>query len=257
MGSKKLWTREELILVFNLYLKIPFGKFHQKTKEVVELANLMENRNENAVSMRLSNFASVDPYHQKRGVKGLTGGIKQVQPIWDEFHNRKEDLIFESERILAKLQKTTIEKKYAKVLEGTQKLEGKTKLREVKTRINQNVFREIVLANFDNKCAITGFDNPDFLVASHILPWSKDKENRLNPQNGLLLNSLHDKAFENGYLAVTKKYQILICSEFKKSKDKFVQNYFNAYHEKELNKPERFLPYIRFLEKHMDEKFLG
>jgi len=257
MVKRKPWSREELILVFNLYLKIPFGKFHHTTKEVVELANLMENRNANAVSMRLSNFASVDPYHQKRGIKGLTGGIKQVQPIWDEFHDNKEELIYESERILAQLQKTTIEKKYTKVLEGTERLEGKTKIREIKTRINQNVFREIVLANFNNKCAITGFGNPDFLVASHIMPWAKDKENRLNPQNGLLLNSLHDKAFENGYLGVNKDYQILICSELRKSEDKFVQNYFTAYHKKDLYMPERFLPDIHFLEKHLNEKFLG
>ena len=142
-------------------------------------------------------------------------------------------------------------------MEGTEKLEGKTKIREVKTRINQNVFRDIVLINFNRKCAITGFDNSDFLIASHILPWSKDKENRLNPGNGLLLNNLHDKAFENGYIAINKKYQILICSDFKKSEDEFVQNYFRAYHRKEMNRPERFLPDIHFLEKHMEEKFLG
>lgn len=257
MVKRKLWNRDELILVFNLYLKIPFGKFHHTTQEVIELSNLMKERNPNAVSMRLSNFASVDPYHQKRGVAGLKGGIKQVQPIWDEFHDNKEELIFESERILAEIQKTTIEKKYEKILDGTDKLEGRTKLREVKTRVNQNVFRQIVLANFNNKCAVTGFDNTDFLIASHILPWSKNKQNRLNPQNGLLLNNLHDKAFEIGYLAFDKNYHILICSEFLKSSDKFIQNYFTPFHKKEMRRPERFLPNLQFLEKHMEETFLG
>ena len=257
MVKRKLWTREELILAFNLYLKIPFGKIHHTAKEVIELSDLMKDRNPNAVSMRLSNFASVDPYHQERGVVGLKGGIKQVQPIWDEFHNNKEELIFESERILAEIQQTSIEKKYEYVLSGTDKLEGKTKLREVKTRVNQNVFRQIILANFSNKCTITGFDNPDFLIASHIMPWAKDKENRLNPQNGLLLNNLHDKAFENGYLAIDKNYKILVCSDFLKSEDKFVQNYFVAFHKKEMKLPKRFLPDIQFLEKHIDERFLG
>lgn len=256
MTKRKLWTREELILVFNLYLKIPFGKFHHTTREVIELSNLLKDRNPNAVSMRLSNFASVDPYHQKRGIKGLTGGIKQVQPIWDEFHENKEELIFESERILAELQKTTIEKKYNKFLDGTEKLKGITKLREVKTRVNQNVFRQIVLANFNNKCAITGFDNPDFLIASHIVPWAIDKENRLNPQNGLLLNNLHDKAFENGYLAIDKNFKILICTDFIKSKDNFVQTYFASFHKKEIIHPNRFLPDINFLEQHIEEKFM-
>lgn len=256
MSTRKLWTREELIIVFNLYLKIPFGKIHHSTKEIIELAELLPDRNPNAVSMRLSNFASVDPYHQNRGIKGLTGGIKQVQPIWDEFHDNEEELIFESERILAELQKTSIEKKYENILVGTEKLKGKTKVREVKTRINQNVFRTIVLANFNGSCAVTGFNNPKFLIASHISPWSKDKENRLNPQNGLLLNNLHDKAFEEGYLAINKNYQILISSDFRKSKDKFVKDYFNVYHKRKINLPERFLPSIQLLEEHLEERFL-
>ena len=100
------WTREELILAFNLYLKIPFGKFHHGTKEVVELSTLIH-RTPSAVAMRLSNFASVDPYHQNRGVVGLRGGLAQVQPIWEEFSNNKEELIFESEKILAHIQKTS------------------------------------------------------------------------------------------------------------------------------------------------------
>jgi putative restriction endonuclease len=253
---RKNWTKEELILAFNLYLKIPFGKFHLRNSEVIYLAKII-NRTPSAVAMRLSNFASVDPFHQKRGVKGLTGGIAQVQPIWDEFNKNREELIFESERILAELQKTSIEKKYESILYGTENLEGETKIREVKTRVNQNVFRQIVVANYKHKCAVTGFNNLGFLIASHIIPWSVDKENRLNPQNGILLNNLHDKAFENGFMSINKNYEILICSEFLKSKDLFVQNYFNSYHNKKLNLPVRFLPDSNFLEKHLEERFLG
>lgn len=252
----KLWTKAELILAFNLYLKIPFGKFHHRTKEVIELSGLI-GRTPSAVAMRLSNFASVDPFHQNRGIVGLRGGLAQVQPIWDEFHSNEEELIFESERILAGIQQTSIEKKYGKILKGTEKLEGKTKIREVKTRVNQNVFRQIVLANFNGKCAVTGFNNSDFLIASHIIPWSKDKKNRLNPQNGILLNNLHDRAFENGYLAINKNLRILICSDFLKSNDEFIKNYFSIHHKKEISLPQRFLPNIKFLEKHIDEKFLG
>lgn len=250
------WTREELILAFNLYLKIPFGKFHQRNKEVIELAKLI-NRTPSSVSMRLSNFASVDPFHQKRGIGGLPNGKKQVQPIWDEFSENKEDLIFESEKILAKIQKTTIENKYCSILNDIENLEGETKIRAVKTRINQNVFRQIVLANYTGKCAVTGFNNTNFLIASHIIPWSVDKKNRLNPQNGILLNSLHDRAFENGFMAINKDFQILICSDFMKSKDSFVQSYFAAFHNKKIEMPVRFLPDTILLQKHFEEKFLG
>ena len=71
-----LWSREELILAFNLYLKLPFGKLHTRTPEVQELA-IMLGRSVNSIAIRLTNFASCDPYHQNRGVKGMVGGIKQ------------------------------------------------------------------------------------------------------------------------------------------------------------------------------------
>jgi putative restriction endonuclease len=81
---RKLWIREELILSLNLYLKLNFGQLHSRNPEIINLAKLI-GRTSGAVAMRLNNFASVDPYHKKRGIKGLDGGIKQVQPIWDEF----------------------------------------------------------------------------------------------------------------------------------------------------------------------------
>jgi putative restriction endonuclease len=34
----RLWSREELILAFNLYLKLPFGKMHSRTPEIVMIS---------------------------------------------------------------------------------------------------------------------------------------------------------------------------------------------------------------------------
>ena len=131
--ERKLWARDELMLVFNVYLKLPFGKMHTRTPEVIEMANLL-GRTVNSIAIRLSNFASCDPYHQNRGVKGMVGGIKQCQPIWDEFFENKELLIFESERILAEKQNQTIETKFDDLLFDLRELKGETRLREVKTR---------------------------------------------------------------------------------------------------------------------------
>ena len=208
------WTREELILTFNLYLKIPFGQFHHANKEVIKLAGLI-NRTPSAVAMRLSNFASVDPYHQNRGIKGLIGGINQVQPIWDEFVGNKEELLFESERILADIEKQTIESKFSNILQGIDNLKGETKIREVKTRVNQNTFRQIVLANYSSKCAITSIDIPELLIASHILPWSSNEQERLNPENGIWLSPLYDKAFDKGLIGIDNNYKVILSSEIK------------------------------------------
>lgn len=61
MPAKNLWTRQELILAFNLYLKLPFGKMHTRTPEVIELAKIT-GRTVNSIAIRLTNFASCDPY---------------------------------------------------------------------------------------------------------------------------------------------------------------------------------------------------
>jgi putative restriction endonuclease len=73
MPTRKLWTRDELILALNLYLKLPFGKLHSGTPQIIHLANILR-RTPSSIAMRLNNFASVDPYHQQRGIGGLPGG---------------------------------------------------------------------------------------------------------------------------------------------------------------------------------------
>lgn len=253
--ERKLWSREELILVFNLYLKLPFGKMHTRTPEIIEMANLI-GRTVNSIAIRLTNFAACDPYHQNRGVKGMVGGIKQCQPIWDEFFGNKELLIFESENILAEKENVTIETKFNELLFDLKDLKGETKLREVKTRVNQNVFRQIVVANYSSKCAITGIDLPELLFASHIIPWSKNEDERLNPENGICLSALYDKAFDRGLIAVNEKYQILISEKLKKKKDAdYYGKYFASIENQLLISPQRYFPKKEFIQYHLDEIF--
>jgi putative restriction endonuclease len=101
MTSKRLWAREELIVTFNLYLKLPFGKMNKSTPEVKKLAEIL-GRTPSSIGMRLGNFASVDPFHINRGIVGLKNGIRQTQPIWDEFFNNQEELIFLVNKFLLK-----------------------------------------------------------------------------------------------------------------------------------------------------------
>ena len=42
-GSR--WTREEMILCLNLYLKLPYGQLDHRTPAIIELANLMGRKN--------------------------------------------------------------------------------------------------------------------------------------------------------------------------------------------------------------------
>jgi putative restriction endonuclease len=246
--QRRNWTRDELILAFNLYLKLSFGQMHHRNPDIQHLAKLI-GRNANAVAMRLSNFASVDPYHQQRGIKGLEGGKKQVQPIWDEFVKNREELIYESEKIRAKFEKKPLSEIVD--LRDIEIQEGKEVERLVKTRVNQNVFRDIILATYNNKCCITGIATTSLLVASHILPWAKDKGNRLNPSNGLCLNALHDRAFDNYLITISPKYKVQISKRLAAQKEnKAVVDNFLIYDGAEIALPERYMPEPKFLKQH-------
>jgi putative restriction endonuclease len=73
MAERKNWSKQELILAFNLYCKLPFGQYRSTNKKVQELAKVI-GRTPNAVALKLGNLARLDPFHQKRGVKGLQQG---------------------------------------------------------------------------------------------------------------------------------------------------------------------------------------
>jgi putative restriction endonuclease len=255
MAERKLWTRDELILALNLYLKLPFGKLHSGTPEIIHLANLI-GRTPSSVAMRLNNFASVDPYHKERGIVGLAGGKKQVEPIWNEFMQNKEELVFESERILAEKEHIELEKKFSDSLIGTEHLKGEYKLREVRTRVNQNVFRQIVIANYSGKCAITGIDIQDLLIASHILPWSKNENERLNPENGICLSALYDKAYDKGYIGIKESFEIILSDILKKKyKEPYHSKFFAHLEGAKIILPQKYFPNKKFLQYHMDVIF--
>ena len=253
MARNDLWTHEEMILVLNLYLKLPFGKMHKGNPDVIHLANII-GRTPNAVALRLVNFAAYDPQLKQRGISGMTHGGKKCGEYWDEFINDRERLLFESERILAQREGTTIEKKYEQEIRDIpQGIVGETKVREVKTRVNQNVFRQIVLANYDGKCALTGIDLSELLVASHIIPWAVNKQERLNPENGICLSLLYDKAFDKGLISFTDDKKILFALRLKENVGKeYYLKYFEPISNAVLATPQKYNINRLFLEWHRD-----
>ncbi len=251
------WTKEDLILTFNLYLKLPFGKMHKGNVDVIKLAGLID-RTPSSIAMRLGNYASVDPFHMARGIKGLNGGDKQVRPIWDEFNANREDLLFESERILAGKQEINLEEKFSQILCDLSQLKGLSKERMVKTRINQNIFRQIVLANYSFQCAITGINVTELLTASHIIPWAANEQERLNPANGICLSPLFDKAFDKGLIGISQDYKIILSNHIKeKQMEPFYYQHFEPFAGKTITLPMKYKPNIEFLDYHLSNIYLG
>lgn len=251
---RRNWTREELILAFNLYFKIPFGKFDDKTPEIISLAKIL-NRTPDAVALKLGNFARFDPSLKKRNIVGLSHGSKLDEVVWNEFYGNLEELSFESEVLLAERTGRKVEDASGIYVLDLPK-QGKERDAIVKIRVNQNFFRESVLAAYSNKCCITGLSIPTLLNASHIVPWSEDEANRMNPRNGLSLNALHDRAFDIGLITVTTDLKVRVSPRVKKlSNDKAVSDLLMKYDGELIQEPKRFLPDSRFLEYHNDVIF--
>ncbi|NNV55242.1 HNH endonuclease [Limnovirga soli] len=248
--GQKLWTKEELILAVNLYCKLPFGKMHKGNKEIIQFAGLI-GRTPSSIALKLGNFASFDPTLKERGIKGASNASKLDKQIWDEFYNNWDEALIESEKLLAGAKNTTIEK-LNKIDISEIIREGVEKERLVKTRVNQSIFRSIILATYDNTCCISGITNPDLLIASHIVAWSKDEKNRLNPMNGLCLNALHDRAFDKCLITVSADdYTIKISKKLKlKNAPSMLQENFSNLEGRAILLPDKFLPSKELLKIH-------
>lgn len=250
LRSKGNWTREEHVLAFNLYCKIPFGSIHMNNPRVIELARLL-GRRIGSVSLKLSNFARLDPALQARGIKGMSHGAKGEEEVWEEFREHPEALAFESERLLAERLHEPIEQ-VADIKEDDLPPPGKEREAVVKLRVNQSFFRSRILSAYNFRCCVTGLTMQPLLTASHIIPWSEDKKNRLNPKNGLCLNALHDRAFDRHLMWIEDDFVIRFSPRLKKgaeASDETIR-WLTSFEGKRLLLPKKFSPEPEFLKCH-------
>jgi HNH endonuclease len=254
-NRNRLWTREELIIAFNLYCKIPFGQIDHRNAAIIALANVL-GRTPSSLSWKLANFARLDPTLQARGIKGASHGSKGEVEVWEEFNNNWDSLAFESERLLANLTHQSIEELNG-LNEDELPKEGLERERMVRVRVNQRFFRATILTSYESQCCITGLARPELLAASHIAPWAKNPNNRMNPRNGLCLNLLHHKAFDEGLITITPEFRVCISSTLTTSNTGDANNiFFEQYNNQLARLPRRFLPDAMLLEWHNDTIFV-
>jgi HNH endonuclease len=253
-STNQLWNRDELIIAFNLYCKIPFGRIDQTNPVISALADVL-GRTPSALAWKLANFARLDPSLKARGVKGASHGSKGEEQVWEEFNNNWDSLAFESERLLAQLTNQSVEE-LNELNEDELPKDGEERERVVKVRVNQRFFRTTVLASYESRCCITGLAIPSLLSASHIAPWAKDTNNRMNPRNGLCLSVLHHAAFDNGLITITPDLCVRVSSNVKESNDEAGHAFFGRYDKAPVRIPRRFLPDPVLLAWHNKQRFV-
>jgi hypothetical protein len=251
------WTLDQLKLAFHLYCQLPFGKLHQRQPDIIALAQII-GRTPSAVAMKLVNFASLDPAITASGRAGLGNASAQDRDVWEAFHADWEGLADECEALrirFAAEHGVAVPAEEPASNELPADYTGEVRRVVTAQRLKQRFFRRAVLASYRGRCCMSGLSEPRLLIASHIVPWSTDPKNRLNPSNGLCLSAIHDRAFDQGLISMTDDFQVLVSEELRRRKDLFIEQTFGAIDGKAIELPERFAPTLDLVAHHREVIF--
>ncbi|WP_367871593.1 HNH endonuclease [Luteolibacter sp. Populi] len=261
MPSRKRWTRDELTVALGIYHNLTFGQLHGRQRVIIQLAGKL-GRTPGSVAMKLCNFASLDPALKMRGIKGLEGASALDRDVWEEFHQKPEEIVPQSREILRQMFEAGPDSELEVLpLEGIKVRKrplGDTEvLVTTKQRRGQEYFRDAVLNNFGGACGVTGIPVRELLVASHILPWKTHTDERLNVRNGLCLSRLHDAAFDRGLITFDDELRMVISPALKKHfPQQGVAGSFESYEGERLIVPDdAALPELAFLATHRSSIF--
>lgn len=239
------WVREEAILAFDLYCRIPFRKTKANNPEVIRLAHLL-GRTPASVARKLGNFGSFDPELKKKDISGLGHSSKLDESIWNEFNTNWSALVIEANRLRSFRERALLP---ATCTPQIPDLTGKPteRIQVTKQRIYQDFFRQCILSGFNRTCCMCGLPHTELLIASHIIPWSAREDTRVNPQNGLCLCASHDMAYEKGLIGIGTDFSILLGDKAAVAKDPASNFLFASLVGRKISMPDRFLPSPDFL----------
>lgn len=249
MAVGKAWQRNEQMLALELYCRTPFGRISKGNKDIIALSEKL-GRTPSAVSLKMANFSALDPTIKQRGMGNYS---KSDALIWEEFFDNPAAFLDGVASVMETLdlkeyaQETS---RYSTNTAGWETREGINVPMVTTRRKHQSFFRKTLLAAYGGCCGVTKIAHPELLVASHIKPWAEDEKNRLNPRNGILLNALHDRAFDSGLISFEDNLDIIV------SQNLHLHDMARPFFENQkLHTPEKFSPDPAFLAFHRDFKF--
>ena len=258
-GTRVPWSRDELIVVCGLYFTLPFGQMHARNPRIIETARHL-GRTPSSIAMKLVNFASLDPAHHARGVKGLGGHSRADEHMWKEFRENWDQMMILSETTLQRFSQGDTGARFVPTTADEPIVVADNSITEaeaiVTVRTVQSVFRKIVFAAYHSICCISGNPVPELLVASHILPWCDFPEQRLNPRNGLCLAAHFDRAFDRGLITFDCHMRLLLSPVLREHlPNDAIQTEFVAREGRPIRCPDRFMPDSEFLTYHRERLF--
>ena len=248
----KPWTRDELILTFDLYCRIPFQKTTASTEDVRQLARILQ-RSPGAVARKLGNLGAFDPELKRRNISGLGHGSKLDREIWDEFHSDWNGLVSEAHRLRTDLDGKREQGSGTSLPPSPSGPSERTAV--TRQRVHQSFFRAAVLSSYDSTCCVTGIRTPECLIASHIVPWSVEEKYRVDPTNGLCMSATFDRLFDSGLMTVAEDLSIRLSKRVLHSTDVNSRELLAVYEGRKILLPFRFRPSQDRLSWHRQNRF--
>lgn len=249
VNNGKPWTREQLVLAFELYCRVPFGRITTRNPLIRELAVGL-GRTPASVTRKLGNFGAFDPDLAARNVSGLTHGSKLDRAIWDEFHRDWNGLVVRAHEIRRRLKPSEgVERPTAPPLGPSERIVT------VKQRLHQAFFRDAVLSSYNSRCCVTGIPLVECLIAGHIIPWSIDERRRADPTNGLCLSATFDRVFESGLMTIADDLTLRVSKRIRSLADRAVIEHVAGRHGQKITPPVRFYPDPACLRWHRENIF--
>lgn len=237
------WTHDEQLMALRVYCRLPFGRLHGRTPDIIEVASLI-GRTPLAVSRKACNFASLDPEQKKRGIAGLGNCSQADRELWAHFEGDPEAVAAEIEQVWDSLNvqpssgPATPSEAEVAMPTGETEREQVVRIRRV-----QGFFRDAVLVSYENRCALSDIAVPELLNASHIVPWKTDVKRRADPRNGLCLNALYDRAFDRGLIAFDDRLRVVVSPRLQtEDAPPLHSEALIALEGRELRPPVRFKP---------------
>ena len=163
-------------------------------------------RNAGVITSNLSDIQSADKF------RSMAEKILQLQEFQEKNNKGKGMYSAAMKQYAAYLEDIsdeTLQEDIEEVINcaGTNKTE---KSALISARVGQGKYRSDLI-DYWQRCAVTGFSNVRFLIASHIKPWREsENQERLDPFNGLLLLPNLDKVFDLGFITFTEKGKIIV-----------------------------------------------
>ncbi len=243
------YTWEEETLIIDLYTRILPSRLSDNTDEIKELSSILNSYGYGCVVSgirnKMENLKSVDFDYTSQGKIGRTHIAKNFMVRWKEyqrtgFSGLDYDVEIAWKRVSAHRPEEPLPK-------------GASCNRDY-----QAMFRARVLSAFDNRCCISNLSTSSLIQACHIKP-NKDciADNRIDQakdvRNGLCMNVLYHKAFDDGLFTIDEDRRVLLSPSFVLDKE---DKYFRSIEGKKITQTGRVEIGDEYLEYHRKNIFI-